>query len=501
MDLISLVTVIAFLVIAAEMSGRNRNAPVMLFGLLLLGTSLILRLLSGDGFFATMIPLFRDIGLSLLVTAVWLKLRKSRANPGPFFALGLMALGLAGLGYAGVHFFGDEADVTIMHEEASFLLELGPDDDISEVAPLLARYDARYERAFPTINLTTDEDLAQVYLIFGDAASFDALMEALQADAENVDFAEPNSTVSLDPPLTDKTTTWTGARLYLENDPMVGSQWGLEAIRGHEAHALLRDLNPSRKARVAIVDTGVDAKHEDLGTIFKQSAGNTDANGHGTHCAGIAGAATNNGVGVASLNWEGRFVEVMGYHALGASGMGTIESIAQAILDATNDGADVISMSLGDVAPKTPKVLLDAVNFALRKNVIVLASAGNSNEDAIDHFPSNIPGVMAISAVDQNLEKAKFSNTNMSLTRPLAAPGVDILSTMPKQGYKPLSGTSMSTPVVSGLVGVMRAINPSLSADDAYLILHETGTTVPASDQVGRVVNAEAAILAVLATL
>jgi thermitase len=264
---------------------------------------------------------------------------------------------------------------------------------------------------------------------------------------------------------------------------------------------LLRDLNPTHKARVAIVDTGVDARHEDLGAIFGQSTGNTDANGHGTHCAGIAGAATNNGVGVASLNWEGRFVEVTGYHALGASGMGTIETIAQAIIDATNDGADVISMSLGDVAPKTPQVLSKAVDFALRHNVIVLASAGNSNEDAIDHFPSNIPGVMAIAAVDQDLEKAKFSNTNTSLTRPLAAPGVDILSTMPKQGYKPLSGTSMATPVVSGLVGVMRAINPNLTAEDAYLILHETGTTVAASDQVGRVVNAEAAILAVLATL
>ncbi|HMB91767.1 MAG TPA: S8 family serine peptidase [Rhodothermales bacterium] len=499
MDLISLVTVIAFLVIAAEMSGRNRHAPVMLFGLLLLGVSLILRLLSGDGFFDTMIPLFRDIGLSLLITAVWLKLRKSRANPAPFFALGLMSLGLAGLGYAGAHFLGDHAETTTT--DASFLLELGPDDQISEVAPLLDRYDARYERAFPTINLNTDADLAQVYLIYGDPASFDALMDALRADAENVDLAEHNSTVSLDPPLTDKTTTWTGARLYLENDPMVGSQWGLEAIHGHEAHALLRDLTPTHKARIAIVDTGVDAKHEDLGTIFRQSTGNTDANGHGTHCAGIAGAATNNGVGVASLNWEGRFVEVTGYHALGASGMGTIETIAQAIIDATNDGADVISMSLGDVAQKTPTVLTEAVDFALRNNVIVLASAGNSNEDAIDHFPSNIPGVMAVAAVDQDLAKAKFSNTNMSLTRPLAAPGVDILSTMPKQGYKKLSGTSMATPVVSGLVGVMRAINPNLTADEAYRILHETGTTVAASDQVGRVINAEAAILAVLATL
>ena len=106
---------------------------------------------------------------------------------------------------------------------------------------------------------------------------------------------------------------------------------------------------------------------------------------------------------------------------------------------------------------------------------------------------------MAIAAVDQNFKKARFSNTVNRLSRPLAAPGVDILSLFPKNGYKPLSGTSMSTPMVTGLLGVMRSLNPDLTAEQAYGILHETGVTVDDTPLVGRVINAEAAILATLA--
>ena len=188
-----------------------------------------------------------------------------------------------------------------------------------------------------------------------------------------------------------------------------------------------------------------------------------------------------------------------GYPALGSNGSGSLESIAQAIIDATKADADVISMSLGSVAPYQPKVLVDAVEFAQKRGVIVAASAGNSNRDAYNHFPSNIAGVIAVAAVDQDLKKARFSNTVNRLSRPLAAPGVDILSLFPKNEYRPLSGTSMSTPMVTGLLGVMRALNPDLTADQAYTILHETGTTVADTPRVGRVMNAEAAILATLA--
>ena len=494
MDFITLLTVIAFLLIAVNISSKDKNPWIMLAGIGLLGISIVSRLFGGGGFFEIVIPLFTDAGLSLIAAAGWLMIRKSKANPQPFFVLGLLSLGVAGLLYLSTSLFS----LAGTSDEASFLLELGPDDRIEEVASVLDRYDVTYERAFPTINLEMDEDLAQIYLVYGEASSFEALMTDLRADAENVDFVELNVEVSLTP-LIESEAVPGATRNYLENDPRVAEQWALEAIRGHEAHALLSELKPIRKARVAILDTGVEGKHEDIKAVFQKSPGNTDGHGHGTHCAGIAGAATNNRIGVASLNWNGAFVEVTGYRALSSNGSGTLESIAQAVIDAAKADADVISMSLGGVAPVQPRVLINAIEFAQKRGVVVAASAGNSNRDAYNHFPSNIKGVFAIAAVDQNLNKARFSNTVGRLSRPLAAPGVDILSLFPQNGYRSLSGTSMSTPVVTGLLGVMRSLNPDLTAEQAYTILHETGFTVPDTPRVGRVINAEAAILATLA--
>lgn len=494
MDFISLLTVVAFLLIGVDVSRKNRGPGIMITGLALLAASVVARLFSGGGFFETLTPLFSDVGLSLLVAAGWIAIRKGGARP--FFMLGVLSLGVAGLLHLGNYFSG-----TRFNSEASFLLELGPDDQIEEVASVLEKYGAHYERAFPNITLSADEDLAQVYLIYGESARFELLMEALRSDTENVDFVELNSLVSLSPPAINSERAWDATRQYLENDPRVGEQWALEAIRGHEAHALLRDLTPVRKAKVAIVDTGVDSKHEDLKSVFSKSKAKVDRNGHGTHCAGIAGAATNNGKGIASLNWEGRFVEILGYEALGPNGTGTLETIAQAILDAARADADVISMSLGSTAPLPPRVLVNAIEFAQKRGAIVVASAGNSNRDAYDHFPSNIANVMAIAAVDQNLKKARFSNTTARLQWALAAPGVDVLSTMPNGAYKNMSGTSMATPVVTGLLGVMRSLNPDLTAEQAYTILHETGATVEDTRQVGRVINAEASIQAVLGAL
>jgi len=134
----------------------------------------------------------------------------------------------------------------------------------------------------------------------------------------------------------------------------------------------------------------------------------------------------------------------------------------------------------------------------MERNVIVVASAGNANEDAIDHMPSNVEGVIVVSAIDRDLNKARFSNTNTSLSRPITAPGVDILSLKTGGGYATMSGTSMSTPVVSGIIGMMRALNPDISDEDVWKILEETSRPVRHSAQIGNLVDAEAAIQRVL---
>ena len=493
MDFLTVLTIIAFLLVAVGMGGRSESPWPMLVGFLLVATSIVARLVAGGGFFAVTVPLFTDMGLSLVLASAWLVLRRPGEGAGPFFALGIGALGVAGLLYVLARLMG-------VYAEASILVELGPDDHIEEIFPILNRYDATFEQAFPSVGLALDENLAQVFMLAVSTSDAPRLMEDLGADRENIDHVELNGEVSTTPIL-GRAPDAAAPRLYLENDPRVAEQWALEAIRGHEAHAILRERAPTRMARLAIVDTGIDARHEDLEAVLDAGGHTSDENGHGTHCAGIAAAATNNRHGVASLNWDGAYIQLAGYRALGEDGSGTLEEIAQAVIDAAQADADVVSMSLGSFADEPPRVLALAVGFALERGAIVVASAGNAGRDAAGHFPSNIEGVIAVAAVDQNLRKASFSNSVGALTRPIAAPGVDVLSSYPGNDYSFLSGTSMAAPIVAGIIGVMRALDPALTAEEAYGILHETGTTAFDMPQTGRVVNAEAAIGGVLARL
>lgn len=491
MFITGMLTVGAFLLIARAATRQEKSPVMMLTGIAVLALSVVGHTLTFTSPYAALTALTAEFGIGLVLVAGFLARKKMPARP--FFYLGSLSL-IAFVLMIGIGRFV-RSDLDVRHQ-TTLLVELGPDDQIEELTELLAQFNAQYERAFPNISLRMDEDLSQVFIISVADRRVKKLIRALTADAENVDNVELNRTIGLEEPIITNTVDF-DAEAVLEDDPLVKEQWSLQAIKGHEAHAYLKDLTPARKARVAIVDTGVDASHEDISSVFTTSPGSADVHGHGSHCAGIAGAATNNGLGIASLNWEGRFIEVTGYKALNDQGMGTIESIAQAILDASRADADVISMSLGSKSPTAPKTIVDAVEFAQRNDAIVIVSAGNSNEDAINHMPSNIPGVIVVSAVDENLRKASFSNTNTSLARPIAAPGVNILSLRTRGGYVRMSGTSMSAPVVSGLVGVMRSLNPDLSAENAYTILNDTGRDIQDSASIGRLINAAEAIEAV----
>ncbi len=482
--------ILGCLLIAWDISRENKNPWTVITGLTFLALMGFSRLVTSAGILSLATGLFTDLAMGLWSAAGLLLFKKAKAKP--FVILGIFALGIALLLGSLGRMFG------VSEQQANtFLLELGEDDQIEEVMPVLEAHHLTAERAFPTVSLTMDRDLAQVYIISGAQADLTAAMEALRIDTENVDNVEWNDIVGLIAPVESKSN---GFQIdgILENDPLASSQWALDAIHGHEAHAMLKDLEPVRKARVAILDTGVDGAHEDISGVFEATPGNTDKHGHGTHCAGIAGAATNNNLGMASLNWNGEFIDILSYRALGADGMGSVEMIAQAIIDATNNNADVISMSLGGFSLTPPKVVKNAVEYALKRNVIVVAAAGNSNQDAKNHMPSNVEGVITVSATDQQGNKAQFSNTNTSLSRPIAAPGVDIVSLIPGQEYGAKSGTSMATPVVAGLLGIMRAMNPDLTYKEAYRILNETGETLNDSKKVGRLINANEAIKAAM---
>jgi thermitase len=248
---------------------------------------------------------------------------------------------------------------------------------------------------------------------------------------------------------------------------------------------------------VAILDTGVDGEHEDLSGVFGKSPGKGDRHGHGTHCAGIAGAATHNGKGIASLNWGGKLIEIRAYNALDADGSGSIENIAQAIIDAAEDRADVISLSLGGRSPIPPRVLSKAVEYANKRQAIVVVAAGNANQNAADYSPANVPGVICVAATAPDDSKAAFSNHTHSIGMAVSAPGMDILSLKTGGGYVAMSGTSMATPLVAGVIGAMRSLNPQLDTRTVYRILRSTGRTPGGTNPViGPIVHAEAALAA-----
>lgn len=491
----------AFFLLAhgAVRGGRRRRALLFVFlGLITFG--LAGHLTSAESFWSALTLIARDLGLGLMVGAAYMAWNKNKHVV--FLFPGILALGISGALYLTGVTVNTVADSlknrTQAHAEGQCLLELGPDDDISEVQAILKKHGARAEKAFPSISLRDDEDLAQYYLVFAKEAALEELMKDLRADGENVDQVDFNYQVNLDPLESKAVSSDAGSQSFLTNDPMVKDQWGFEKTNGDDLHKALKKIKPKRKAIIAIVDTGVDGKHEDLKNVFGKSSGDRDGNGHGTHCAGIAGSATNNKTGVASYNFNNKFITIRGYKALSDSGSGTIESVCQAIIDAADGGADVISMSLGGYSPTPPKAEVDAVNYAIKKGCIVLCAAGNSNEDAKLHAPANIPGVIVVSALNEGMDKANFSNTNTSLGMPIAAPGVSILSLKPGKGYVSLSGTSMATPMVAGLVGVMRSMNPKLDTKGAYEILHNTGVQISDSDRVGHAINAVTALEATM---
>lgn len=485
MFLTLILTVAGFLVVGRVASREDKNPLELLGAFALVGIAVAIHVRSGAGILVVVAGIALEFGIGLFLAAGLIARRNGLARP--FFGLGVICLVFAVLVFGGRKMLGlDSGPVTL-------LVEIGPDDSIGELAEALEAHGAHAEAAFPGITLAEDADLAQVFIVTVPAGLEASLRRVLDLDRENVDHIETNRTIGLDPPISAGTPIVSTGPV-LENDPLVGDQWALEAIRAHEAHRMLLELTPVRRAKVAIIDTGVDAGHEDIADALTGGTARNDPHGHGSHCAGIAGGMTNNGVGIASLNWEGRFVEVTSYRALDAGGFGTIEQIAQAILDATRDDADVISLSLGDRSNVPPKVLSDAIRYARRRGVIVVAAAGNADSDAASHTPSNVEGVIAVAAVGVDLRKARFSNVNTSLARPIAAPGVDILSLRPGGGYVSMSGTSMATPMVAGLLGVMRSIQPDLAEDEAYRILQESARAVPDADRTGPMIDAEAAI-------
>jgi thermitase len=237
-------------------------------------------------------------------------------------------------------------------------------------------------------------------------------------------------------------------------------QWGPRRIGAPAAWDAARGAGVT----IAVLDTGVDLGHEDLAskvdTLNDRDFVNldfdaSDDNGHGTHCAGIAAAATDNGIGMAGMAPAARILPVK---VLDAAGQGSSSTLASGIRWAADHGATVISASLGSALGS--QTLHDAVTYALSKGAVVVAAAGNGNTGL--QYPAAYPEAIAVGATDKADVRADYSNTGPELD--LAAPGgsasAGIWSTVIGD-YGTKVGTSMAAPHVAGTVALVRSAYPT----------------------------------------
>ena len=260
------------------------------------------------------------------------------------------------------------------------------------------------------------------------------------------------------------------------NDPRFSQQYGPTRIQAHLAWDIWQ---PQRMVYIAIIDTGIDSNHPDLtnkmrrhsnGAVYGYNTLNNttnalDDNGHGTHCAGIAAAEINNGVGIAGIAaWNpsvanaNSYVKLMPVKVLASNGSGSLASVANGITWAADNGAHILSLSLG--AGSGAQQLADAVNYAWNRGCLIVAAAGNGGSSA-PQYPAYYTNAIAVAATDSSDRLASFSQYGSWVD--IAAPGVGILSTIPNNSYASYDGTSMACPHVAGAAAVLWSHNGSLT--------------------------------------
>ena len=288
------------------------------------------------------------------------------------------------------------------------------------------------------------------------------------------------------------------------NDTDFSKQYGMhnDGANGGVADADIDALEAwevstgSKDVVVGIIDTGVDYTHPDIAPNYWNNPGEVgtdgegkdkktngiddDGNGyiddfrgwdfvnndndpmddhaHGSHCAGVIGARGNDGVGVTGVNWN---VSLVGLKFLSGSGSGTLEDAVKAIEYGTSLGLNLTSNSWGGGGYS--QTMFDAIKGANDRGILFIAAAGNdsSNNDNSASYPAtyDVPNVISVAASDNKDQMAYFSNSGVRTVH-VAAPGVDIYSSVPGSTYEKMSGTSMATPHVAGVAALIKAAIP-----------------------------------------
>ncbi|MGE5352029.1 MAG: S8 family peptidase, partial [Acidobacteriota bacterium] len=282
------------------------------------------------------------------------------------------------------------------------------------------------------------------------------------------------------------------------NDPSYSKQWNLLRIQAEKAWGFFTAGSDS--IIIGIVDTGVEWYHPDLKNKIwinkKEIPGNgidDDHNGyvddvrgwdfgglngtpdnnpdedrpdHGTHVAGIAAATTGNGIGIASIGFNCKIMAVKTSRDDDRDSQGEVyvDYGYEGIIYAVDNGAKVINCSWG--GDGFSKMGQDVVDYALSKNVLIVASAGNENSDAAS-YPASFDGVLSVGSTDRDQNDSRSYYSNYGPTVDVFAPGSNIYSTWKPSSYDSLSGTSMASPLVAGLAGLVLSRFPQYTPRQA----------------------------------
>ncbi|MBI4895713.1 MAG: S8 family serine peptidase [Candidatus Aenigmarchaeota archaeon] len=311
-----------------------------------------------------------------------------------------------------------------------------------------------------------------------------------------VEYAEPNYIAQI-------AEITIGSISNVPNDPLYSSQYHHANIQNNLSWNLTIG---NRNIIIAVIDTGVQWDHPDLSAnIWNNTAENCtngidddgngkiddcrgwdfvnndsnpmDDHGHGTHVAGLAAAVGNNSINVTGVCWN---CTIMPIKAADSSGFLSYTDISDSLHYAADNGAKVISMSFTGLNASS---LQDAIKYAYSKGVVLVAAAGNSNVNSGNIYPAAYDEVVAVGSTTSSDAKSNFSNYGSWVD--VSSPGSSILSTFPTNTTGTLSGTSMSTPIVSGIAGLILSKNSSFTQEQVKTLLKSTVDSLTSSVYIG----------------
>ncbi len=248
--------------------------------------------------------------------------------------------------------------------------------------------------------------------------------------------------------------------ISFQESSSAAKSWGTQRIGARKLQMHTTPIKGS--VIVAIIDSGVDYTHPFLKNrivegydIINNDTNPMDVHFHGTHVAGIV------------VDTTPENVKIMPIRVIDEEGKGYDSDIAQGIRFAVDNGADIINMSFAgeEYSPH----LADAIDYALSKNVVIIAASGNESANTATLYPASEERIIVVSAIDQNDKIAEFSNTGASID--VSAPGVDIISSAPGKRFISLSGTSLAAPFVSGIAAMLKLEDPTRSVQEIERLL------------------------------